>query len=193
MFADYPKKNIKVKQLWSPLSTNFSAEASDLMKTPTEEKTPNLSLLDEITSENLKIKKELDLLSLKLESDCKMNMKEICENGQTNQPSFEETQECNENIEAPNESCEKQPDITNSDLNTDYARLDCGEEQKEFRNGCKDQSSDFTTNDFENLELSYLSDTKNWFKSHYLGNENNSESIRNEFHNSQLYKVRLAH
>ncbi|KAL0273585.1 UNVERIFIED_CONTAM: hypothetical protein PYX00_006222 [Menopon gallinae] len=190
---DCLKKNIKVKQLWSPLPTHFPNElTNDLMKPQTEGEIPDLSLLDEITSENLKIKKELDLLSLKLESDCKMNINEVNENGQISKSSDEATEEHKQNNEeAVNSPSENETNAANSDVNTDFVGLSATEEEKEFSNGYKDHNSEFTTNDFENLELSYLSDTKNWFKSHYLGNDSNPESIRNEFHNSQLYKVTL--
>lgn len=139
---------------------------------PATNDNPDLALLDEITNENLKIKQELDLLSIKLDEQCKSNAN-------------------SEIINAENSANEQSEDC--STLKTsDHPDLSTLKDDQELENNfSRDGRESFMTNDFENFEMSYLPDARNWFKKPYLGNENNQGSIRSEFQSSQLIQVTL--
>lgn len=170
-FTDPMKRNMNLLQ-WATTDMNYiNTLNGNSTSAPLDTNNPDLALLDEITSENLKIKQELDMLSIKLDEQCRSNFKESDKiNGTSNSEATNNQKEDAKKLD--------QPDLSLLDQNRDA------------ENNYNRERESFMTNDFENFEMTYLPDTRNWFKSAYLGNENQG-SIKSEFHSSQLHKVTL--
>lgn len=152
----------------------------------------DLAILDEITSENLKIKRELDLLSMKLEGQ--RNSK-IVQNDDSCSTSGTSGRPCSPQKKIGVKTLETvvtTPSIimcpVKSDVVDDLYREVCFK-NKESRVVEDIDRESYITNDFEKFEMACMVETKNWCKNQFLGNENNQDSIRSEFQTSHLYEV----
>ncbi|KAK6619093.1 hypothetical protein RUM44_003475 [Polyplax serrata] len=197
---DSEKRKQTPSQQWQ-LSDTHAENKSDnpdvmsLAKNTAQENS-NLAILDEITSENLKIKHELDLLSIKLDEQRKSKLAQDEQNAlNSSTPSNAMPFSKENSVELKNMSASKrEPEEPPIDINEIEEEIYQGRKidnlSNELNRSCKERESMMTT-DFEKFEMAFLPETRNWCKNQYFGSEDIQGSIRSEFQSSQLYEVTL--
>lgn len=191
------KQNSNLCQQWQSSQPSFQGqtENTDMVSINSVSSPGNsdFSILDEITSENMKIKHELDLLSIKLDEQRKSQLKQNQGNSTLSQTKTSVALP-RENLEKPGKILSKHsnPDVAESIHDGNAIEEDIYDERrpaaKDLERECRGRDS-VMTNDFDKFEMAYLPETRNWCKNQYFGCEATQSSIRSEFQSSQLYEV----
>ena len=150
--------------------------------------------MDEITSENLKIKRELDILSIKLDEQRKSKVNQS--ENKLNSPQINSI--LNTDVEnsdfffetfprTHSKSLTKFPSgkkkLNNGDVYKDSSTCSIAEKQQE-------ELSSFCTNNFDENFGSYESEMRKTCESQAFELNHNQDSEKCEFQSSQLYEVR---
>ncbi|EEB12197.1 conserved hypothetical protein [Pediculus humanus corporis] len=204
-----PTKDIRGKRNPSATTTQMCPIMSDMTSSKEEKENSDadfvlnlensndsdLAILDEITSENLKIKRELDILSIKLDEQRKSKVNQS--ENKLNSPQINSI--LNTDVEnsdfffetfprTHSKSLTKFPSgkkkLNNGDVYKDSSTCSIAEKHQE-------ELSSFCTNNFDENFGSYESEMRKTCESQAFELNHNQDSEKCEFQSSQLYEVTL--